>query len=1387
MAEDIGVLNIRIRENSTQASTGIGFLADALERLDKQIGESKLGSVARALKNISGELERFSRTNDSFTKLTNALGDLANSANDSKLGGVSRALRKINEEINAFRVDGTIENLNGVAAALNRVKQASDFTVPSLRGLGRLTGRNGDAGAGTGFSDAVERTEETVQNATDGMEDGFTTVSDSIEQAREETQDFGNTVRQVVNDIDKIPESVIEANRALAMKYKGLSADQIRENNMQKAWRWFQIDQDPAIQEAHAKAYGLTRDEVMERFAPQADAMRQQIQEIMDTLNKPIDINWAESIERMQGIGAPFKDAAESARVFAENTTDAQRRVDELLNTLNQPININWADAINQMMGIGSAPKSAEESMSAFLDAMNDTSDLAMKLKADNPELTEFKQQMDDAGISAREFNSSLVDVDGELKSKKKDAGEATGAFDGLKHSFDGLKNVMKKLPFAQLAKQVANVARRMAIRAVIKSVTSAFQEGVQNVYEYSKAIGSGFASSIDNAKASLATMTNSLGAAVAPAIQALIPILQTVVSWVITAVNYLNQFFALITGHSSWTRAVDQGTAALDAQKKAAKGAGGAVKDLLASWDELNVIASDSGGGGGGGAAAAVTDYAGMFEEVYEFEDWIKNLVNWMKENLNEISGIVAGIVAALLGLPASVSIGIGLIVTGIKNAYDAGYDIGYNGFSKKAIINACKGVLETALGGALIGWYAAGASGALFGAYVGFTIGLMVLDYGIYTGKTASLYGSIEEDVETIKKNIKKYFTIDELEIEIIKARISNIRQAEEMVEDALEEMQVSYRLVLQNNTAENVKALYDKVVQVVKATKILIGLRKEQIVVGLEITTQFNGRAEDVISFSEDQWNAIDNYVGSLGERIGKILEDGVIDGVTEADLLNDLQGKLTRVTNAILAGERSGEFAGKVSVAGSDFRENLRNNVYTKGTVETYMSEYINQYKELNKLAEANAVETKKSLKSLAMAMEEAGAEAGFTAEQIKKAWDNYYAFDVTQDTKDKMRAWSAEGAAMFAEDIKGLFSMLLPQEFSTNMMKISMNSLTKTMADAIKHNDWNTVTMSFENGLNAAIAEATGIDKKTLVQIQDMLGITGWDLLTNEMKEDYFETLERSLNTQNAVRALYSTFHPDISEMIKVSGYNKFTTEQKVNFLYALSAAYGSRETILAAQAAGINVADAINAGLKSGDAGARTAAEELMQQIRDTLNASGVSVPVDATVDVLVNATVEVEAKSTTSKIQQIASQAAAVYTGAQAIISDVKNKVSSFFGNNKKKVGGAATGAYGIPSGELFMARENGITEYVGSIGGKASVANNEQIVDGISKGVADANQEQNALIRQQNELLRQQNATSRRIVEMLLSGVGVKSGSQFGRVIQQSLDAYNAQTGGY
>ena len=87
------------------------------------------------------------------------------------------------------------------------------------------------------------------------------------------------------------------------------------------------------------------------------------------------------------------------------------------------------------------------------------------------------------------------------------------------------------------------------------------------------------------------------------------------------------------------------------------------------------------------------------------------------------------------------------------------------------------------------------------------------------------------------------------------------------------------------------------------------------------------------------------------------------------------------------------------------------------------------------------------------------------------------------------------------------------------------------------------------------------------------------------------------------------------------------------------------------------------------------------------------------------------------------------------------------------------------------VDTGQMFIAREAG-AEMVGNIGRKTAVANNDQIVAGIASGVASANSESNALLREQNELLR----------EMLAKESGVYLD---GKTITKSVEKHQRERG--
>lgn len=107
-------------------------------------------------------------------------------------------------------------------------------------------------------------------------------------------------------------------------------------------------------------------------------------------------------------------------------------------------------------------------------------------------------------------------------------------------------------------------------------------------------------------------------------------------------------------------------------------------------------------------------------------------------------------------------------------------------------------------------------------------------------------------------------------------------------------------------------------------------------------------------------------------------------------------------------------------------------------------------------------------------------------------------------------------------------------------------------------------------------------------------------------------------------------------------------------------------------------------------------------------------------------------------------------------------------------FGGGTSRGGGAGRefAEGGFPKiGQLFIAREAG-PELVGQMGNRTAVANNAQIVDGISSGVYRANEEGNSLIRETNSLLRTIASKSNEVV--------ISPSAALGRVNRKSEQLY-------
>lgn len=206
-----------------------------------------------------------------------------------------------------------------------------------------------------------------------------------------------------------------------------------------------------------------------------------------------------------------------------------------------------------------------------------------------------------------------------------------------------------------QLFSSLKRIAMYRAIRFFFSQLTKAMKEGINNLYQYSSLMGGQFKGSMDSLATSFQYLKNSMGAMVSPLINAIAPAVDFLIDKFVTLLNVVNQFFARLSGASSFTKAKKAAASygdslgnAAGAAKKAAK----EIKDATTGIDELNIISqnddSSNGGGGGGGGNygdmfetvpidSAISDFADKLKAAFEAGNW-KELGTLLGEKVNEI-----------------------------------------------------------------------------------------------------------------------------------------------------------------------------------------------------------------------------------------------------------------------------------------------------------------------------------------------------------------------------------------------------------------------------------------------------------------------------------------------------------------------------------------------------------------------------------------------------------------------------------------------------------------------------------------------------------------------------------------------------------------------------
>ena len=163
-----------------------------------------------------------------------------------------------------------------------------------------------------------------------------------------------------------------------------------------------------------------------------------------------------------------------------------------------------------------------------------------------------------------------------------------------------------------QFFNAISRIATYRLLRTALKEISEGFSTGVENAYYFASAVGNPLASSLDSIATNLLYVKNSIGAAVAPLINALAPAVEIVVDRFVALVNTANQFLSAFTGGGTWIKAVKYPQKYADGLDDATSSAK-ELKRTLLGFDEINPLNDVSDNGSGSGSKKSA-DYSSMF-----------------------------------------------------------------------------------------------------------------------------------------------------------------------------------------------------------------------------------------------------------------------------------------------------------------------------------------------------------------------------------------------------------------------------------------------------------------------------------------------------------------------------------------------------------------------------------------------------------------------------------------------------------------------------------------------------------------------------------------------------------------------------------------------------
>lgn len=488
---------------------------------------------------------------------------------------------------------------------------------------------------------------------------------------------------------------------------------------------------------------------------------RNQLVEEMRKIDTTATRALQEDINRAKGEQAGYQSHLEKiedrAARLGISPDQYAKEVDKIKSTKLQPLEERIAQLSSQLDIMRQA--SGEAALSSQIRDLDRRIDLERQKAAEatgapsaeeaqkiNAQIVEQQKLIKDAEKEAAKLKTEFEKVDEKVKDGEKD-------LEAMKEQAGQMtREIARAKPGEVLANSLVSARKQMmmflkyafGIRSLFflfRRLRSSITSAVQGFAEYDKETKQ----NMQNVKTALSTLQAAFGSGFAQIYNDFSPILQSFIQKLTDAANATSRFIALVSGKSSYKKAVANNTDVAQSYNDVAEAAEEAQKQVM-GFDELNVL-SDSQASGGKSAAAKAFKYEEEKIEPIEgsFMDKLARnvkdvLFDWSDLNPEQIAKkIIAGL-GGLLGLALGITLGLGpggillLTIAGVALGLIADTLIFDNDgkLSKKEILDMILLAVNGLLGG-VIGFTLTGGSikGALIGAVIatGLTLGVKAM----------------------------------------------------------------------------------------------------------------------------------------------------------------------------------------------------------------------------------------------------------------------------------------------------------------------------------------------------------------------------------------------------------------------------------------------------------------------------------------------------------------------------------------------------------------------------------------------------------------------------------------------------------------------------------